>query len=95
MDDMTELMQSQWSSFIRTGKPHEDWPVYASPQRNTMIFDSEPRVVQAPCEASPSMGKLQHVGVGKRAPGTAFCPGLHNGCTGEQVGSEWPWRLPW
>lgn len=50
MDDMTELMQSQWSSFIRTGKPHEDWPVYASPQRNTMIFDSEPRVVQAPCE---------------------------------------------
>ncbi|HCT5226372.1 carboxylesterase/lipase family protein [Corynebacterium striatum] len=50
MDGMTELMQSQWSSFIRTGKPHEDWPVYASPQRNTMIFDSEPRVVQAPCE---------------------------------------------
>ena len=50
MDEMTKLMQSQWSSFIRTGKPHEDWPVYASPQRNTMIFDSEPRVVQAPFE---------------------------------------------
>ena len=50
MDDMTELMQSQWASFIHTGKPNEDWPVYASPQRNTMIFDSEPRVVEAPFE---------------------------------------------
>ncbi|HAT1170236.1 carboxylesterase/lipase family protein [Corynebacterium striatum] len=50
MDEMTKLMQSQWSSFIHTGKPNEDWPVYASPQRNTMIFDSEPRVVQAPFE---------------------------------------------
>lgn len=50
MDDMTQLMQSQWSSFIHTGRPNEDWPRYEPSQRKTMIFDSEPQVVVAPFE---------------------------------------------
>ena len=95
MDDMTELMQSQWSSFIRTGKPHEDWPVYASPQRNTMIFDSEPRVVQAPCERRRQAWENYNMLEWEAGARNCFLPWLHNGCTGEQVGSEWPWRLPW
>ena len=43
-------MQAQWSAFINGGAPREDWPRYRAPQRETMIFDVQPHIEEAPME---------------------------------------------
>ena len=50
MEEVTQSMQAQWASFIRTGAALEEWPRYRAPERSTMVFDVEPQVVNAPME---------------------------------------------
>lgn len=50
MEEVTENMQAQWSAFINDGAPREDWPRYRAPQRETMIFDVQPHIEEAPME---------------------------------------------
>ena len=50
MEEVTQSMQAQWASFIRTGAALEEWPRYRAPERSTMVFDVEPQLVNAPME---------------------------------------------
>jgi para-nitrobenzyl esterase len=49
---MAALMSPAWIAFARTGNPSHPglpaWPRYETGRRATMIFDTQPRVVNDP-----------------------------------------------
>ncbi len=46
---IAQFMHRAWSHYIRSGKPDgELWPPYSLPERQTMIIDRHPRVVEDP-----------------------------------------------
>ncbi len=49
---LADVMSEAWLAFARSGDPNHDglpdWPQYETTNRATMIFDSEPRVVNDP-----------------------------------------------
>jgi carboxylesterase type B len=34
-------MHAHWASFIRTGRPGADWPMYTPSQRCSMVFKAD------------------------------------------------------
>ena len=49
---LIERIHATWATFIRTGNPNStalpDWPIYALPQRATMILNETSQVVEQP-----------------------------------------------
>jgi para-nitrobenzyl esterase len=51
---LSESVQSAWTSFARTGRPHfaglPEWPAYEPPRRATLELATDPRILEAPRE---------------------------------------------
>lgn len=45
---LADRMKAHWASFVQTGAPLDDWPVYDVPQRKTLVFNYEDRVISDP-----------------------------------------------
>lgn len=45
---LSDRMKAHWASFVKTGAPLDDWPVYDVEQRKTLVFNYEDRVVSDP-----------------------------------------------